>query len=235
MTLGDPKTASVTTLQAEARRLMLHNVALQAGAQETRVFHVAVKRPVLKNGRELRLKPSQSPLSWDDKLTLEWSGAQPAVRALEIEVARPEVTVFLAGDSTVTDQGGAPYVGWGQSLPRFFGSKVAVYNNAQSGETLASFAAAGLLQKIWDNAQPNDYLLIQFGHNDQKDKSPDALDKYKANLRKYIADAREHQIIPVLVTPMERRIFKDGQLDADAFAQRAGDARSGASRKSAAD
>ena len=212
MTFGAEKNATATSVKAEARRLMLQNVTTQPGEIVTRHFSVAVKRPELKGGGAVHLKSSQSPLDWDDKLTLEWGGSAPAVRSLEIAPARQKVGIFIAGDSTVTDQGGEPYVGWGQSLPRFFRPNAVVYNNAQSGETLASFAAAGLQQKIWEQAKPGDYLLIQFGHNDQKDKSPDALEKYKANLEKYIAAARKNKVNPILVTPMERRIFKGDNL-----------------------
>ena len=211
VTLGGAQ-AATTSVKAEARRLMLQNVATAPGASVQRTFSVAVKRPDLEGKGNLRLKASQDPRNWDDRLTLEWGGAKPAVRTLEIVPACKPVGVFIAGDSTVTDQGGEPYTGWGQSLPRFFKAGAVVYNNAQSGDTLASFAAAGLEQKIWEQAQPGDYLLIQFGHNDQKDKSPDALDKYKANLRKLVANARARKITPVLVTPMERRIFKGGAL-----------------------
>ncbi len=211
MTLGGPQ-ATTTSVKAEARRLMLHNVKTAAGEIVTRQFNVAVKRPQLKSGRAVRLKPSQDPRNWDDKLTLEWGGAQPAVRTIEIAPARNPVGVFIAGDSTVTDQGGEPWTGWGQSLPRFFGPDAVVYNNAQSGDSLASFAAAGLQQKMWDWAKAGDYLLVQFGHNDQKDKSPNALKNYRHNLRKIIAEARAHGVTPILVTPMERRIFKGGAL-----------------------
>ena len=211
VTMGDAKAATVS-VKAEARRLMLHNVSTAPGQIVTRSFGVAVKRPTLKNGREVRLKDSQNPLDWDDKLTLEFAGDVAAVRSVEIAPAKQRVGVFIAGDSTVTDQNSEPWTGWGQILPRFFGPGAAAYNNAQSGETLASFAAAGLEQQIWEWAQPGDTLLIQFGHNDQKDKSPDALEKYRANLRRTIAAARAHQVAPILVTPMERRFFKGGKL-----------------------
>lgn len=210
--LGDARAAATTSVKAEARRLMLLNVQTEAGQFEKRTFSVAVKRPELAGGRRQNLKASQSPLNWDDRLTLEFNGARPALCSLEIVPAKTPVAVFLAGDSTVTDQGGEPWAGWGQILPRFFKQGAVVYNNAQSGETLSSFAAGGLLQKIGDLSQPGDALLIQFGHNDQKEKGEGALANYKTNLGKYIAFARDKGLVPVLVTPMERRIWKGGQL-----------------------
>jgi lysophospholipase L1-like esterase len=211
ITLGNPTQAAATTVKAEARRLMLQNVQTAPGQLETRTFTVAVKRSALKAGRGMGLKPSQSASNWDDKLTLEFNGTNPSVRAVEIAPAKAPLGVFIAGDSTVTDQGGEPWAGWGQMLPRFFKPGVVVWNEAQSGETLTTFERSRLLQKIWETARPSDYLLIQFGHNDQKDKFEGAgpFTSYKANLKRYIAEARNRQLIPILVTPMERRRFTE--------------------------
>ena len=210
VTLGHPTEASATTVKAEARRLMLQNVQTAPGKLETHTFTVAVKRPQLTSGRSIGLKASQRPTNWDEKLTLEFNGRLPSVAALVITPAKDFVGVFIAGDSTVTDQAPEPFTGWGQMLPRFFKPGVAVWNEAQSGESLASFESARLLQKIWEKARPNDYLFIQFGHNDQKDKKPGAgpFTSYKANLKRYIAEARNRKMIPILVTPMERRRFR---------------------------
>jgi lysophospholipase L1-like esterase len=210
VTLGG-KEASITTVKAEARRLMLQNISTAAGKLETRTFTVAVKRPELASGKTIGLKPSQRPTNWDEKLTLEFNGSNPSVVAIEIAPAKAPVGIFIAGDSTVTDQAGEPFTGWGQMLPRFFKQGVFVWNEAQSGESLSSFERARLLQKIWDKARPNDYLFIQFGHNDQKDKYIGAgpFTSYKTNLQHYIAGARERKLIPILLTPMERRRFKD--------------------------
>lgn len=209
VTLGG-REAAVTTVKAESRRLMLRQVATAAGATAKRSFTVAVKRPVLQSGRTVRLKPSQGPANWDDALSLEFNGSRPALRSIEIVPAKAPVAVFIAGDSTVTDQDGALYTGWGQMLPCFFRAGAVVYNNAQSGDALFSFARNGLLDQIWERARPGDHLLIQFGHNDQKDQSPGSgpFTSYKANLKRYIAEARKRQVVPVLVTPMERRRFQ---------------------------
>lgn len=209
--VAEPATVSV---KAEAARLMLHDVPVAADSVERRTFTVAVKSPRLASGSTLKLKPSQPPLNWDDKLTLEFNGPAPAVAFVEIAPAKDPVTVFIAGDSTVTDQAGSIYSGWGQVIPRFFQPGVAVFNNAQSGDSLRSFRG-GLLDQIWERAKPGDYLFIQFGHNDQKDKSEGAgpFTTYKQFLVEYVAKARELHMKPVLVTSMERRRFKNGKAE----------------------
>jgi lysophospholipase L1-like esterase len=152
-------------------------------------------------------------LHWDDKLTLEFNGARPCVCAVEITPADDALTVFLAGDSTVTDQPREPWNSWGQMLPRFFKPGVAIANHAESGESLPSFLGAKRLDKILSAIKRGDYLFIQFGHNDQKDKRPNAgaFTTYKTNLLRFVAEARQRGGIPVLVTPMERKagVIKD--------------------------
>jgi hypothetical protein len=115
---------------------------------------------VLLNDREAGI------LRWDHKLTLEFNGAAPRVRSVVIApVTVP--TIFLAGDSTVTDQPYEPGASWGQMLPRFFKPVVAIANHAESGETLKSFISGLRLAKILCEIISGDYLFIQFGHNDE--------------------------------------------------------------------
>ena len=210
-TLGDGRTASVTTIKAESRRLMVEATPVPPGQFVTRSFTVNIRTPqiagrgtVKMNGHELG--PPMSPL-WDDKLTLEFLGTHPALSALEITRADTAVTVFLAGDSTVTEQPAEPWAGWGQMLPRFFGPGVAVADHAESGRALASFRAEQRLAKILGAMKRGDYLFIQFGHNDQKEKGEGVgpFTTYKQRLKEYIADARKAGGNAVIVTPMERR------------------------------
>ena len=148
-------------------------------------------------------------LHWDDKLTLEFNDAHPCVCGIEITRADNAVTVYLAGDSTVTDQPREPWNSWGQMLPRFFKAGVAVANHAESGESLRSFIGERRLEKVLSTIKPGDYLFIQFGHNDQKERGPGvgAFTTYKDSLKRFIAEARQHQALPVLVTPVSRRSF----------------------------
>ena len=117
--------------------------------------------------------------------------------------------MYLAGDSTVTDQRSEPWAAWGQMLPRFFVQGIAVANHAESGESLKSFIGEQRLTKILETIKSGDYLLIQFAHNDQKPGSAhvDAFTSYKEYLKRYIVAARNKGAIPVLVTSMHRRRF----------------------------
>jgi lysophospholipase L1-like esterase len=145
---------------------------------------------------------------WDDRLTVEVVSDHAALRAIEI-VSAPDVpTVWLAGDSTMTDRDGGGDVSWGQVLPVFFKPGVSVANNAQSGETLKSFMNALRLDKMLESMKKGDYLFMQFTHNDSKASWPqtyvEAETTYKAYLKVYIAEARLRGVTPVLVTAMDR-------------------------------
>jgi lysophospholipase L1-like esterase len=216
-TLGNAQAASVNTVKAESRQLLLERVETRPGEFVTRTFNVSVRNrrvpPPEKNapGGSAVVLNDREPglLRWDDKLTLEFNGAAPGVSAVTIE--RTEIpTVFLAGDSTVTDQPYEPGASWGQMLPRFLPG-VAVANHAESGETMKSFISGLRLAKVLSQVKAGDYLFIQFGHNDEKKSWPqtyvEAHTTYKSYLRVFVAEARLRGVTPVLVTPMQRRNF----------------------------
>jgi lysophospholipase L1-like esterase len=211
-TLGDKTAATTNYVKAEARRLMLENVRTAKGEFVTRSFNVNT-RTVEYPGGKVHLKPREvttEAVTWDDKLTLEFSGPRVVLRSLEIASATNVTTVFIAGDSTVCDQPLEPWNSWGQMLPRFFDESVAVANYAESGESIKSSLGAHRFDKIWSVIQPGDYLFVQFGHNDMKDKATNALAVYKSNLEKIVATARAHGATPVLVTSMERKAGVNG-------------------------
>jgi lysophospholipase L1-like esterase len=218
VTFGDPRSSSEETMRAESRQLLLEHLSTQPGVFVTRSFIVNIRNPglppPLKNapgGSEVRLNKGETGfLRWDDKLTLEFDGAAPRVRSIKIEPADVP-TIFLAGDSTVTDQPYEPAASWGQMLPRFFKPGVAVANHAESGETMKSFLTGLRLAKILSLIKTGDYLFIQFGHNDEKKNWPqtyvEAHSTYEAYLRVFIAEARLRGATPVLVTSVQRRTF----------------------------
>jgi lysophospholipase L1-like esterase len=215
---GDEHDASENTVKAESRQLFIERLETRPNEFVTESFVVNVRTPQVpppeKNapgGSEVLLNPKErSALRWDDKLTLEFNGRAPRVRSIAIEPAHVP-TIFLAGDSTVTDQPDEPGASWGQMLPRFFQPVVAIANHAESGETLKSFISGLRLAKILSQIQPGDYLFIQFGHNDEKKQWPqtyvEAHTTYRAYLKAFIAEARLHGATPVLVTSMQRRVF----------------------------
>ena len=161
----------------------------------------------------MRLKDREKGLeawAWEDKLTLEFNNSRPTIDSIIIEKVDVP-TVFLLGDSTVCDQPGESYASWGQMLTRFFKPEIAVANNAESGESLRSSMGAKRLDKVLSAIQKGDYVLIQYGHNDEKEKGEGigALTTYKASLKQYITAIRAKGGVPVLITPMHRRTFDD--------------------------
>jgi beta-galactosidase len=206
VTLGDADGESLTTVRTESRRLMLEHVATPRGAFTTRTFTVNIRNSRLIAGGSVALKSREVGVAdWDDRLTLEFGDRRPAVAAVDIAPAPEAITVFLAGDSTVTDQTAEPWSAWGQMLPRFFTEGVAVANHAESGESLRSFVAERRFEKIFDQIKSGDYLFLQFAHNDQKLGADTAT--YEASLRSVIAETRRRRAVPVLVTSMHRRRF----------------------------
>jgi len=143
-------------------------------------------------------------VTWDDKLTLEFNGITPSLRSLEIEpVTVP--TLFINGDSTVCDQPREPWNSWGQMLPRFFRPDIAIANYAESGESIKSSLGARRFEKIFSQIRSNDWLFVQFGHNDMKDRATNALAVYKVNLKQIVAQTRAPGATLVLITSMERK------------------------------
>lgn len=214
VTLGDAQGESTTTVKAELRRLVLESEHTTAGRFVTRSFVVNIRTPEIRGGGEVRLKDREKTMefwAWDEKMTLEFNNTRPAVAALTITRVENIPTIYLLGDSTVCDQPREPYSSWGQMLTRFFRPGIAIANHAESGESLRSSLSARRLDKVLSLMKPGDYLFIQFGHNDEKEKGEGvgAFTTYKADLRRFVIGARQKGGIPVLVTPVQRRTFDD--------------------------
>lgn len=210
---GHPSETSDTTVKAESRRLMLESIKTKRGEWVSRTFTVNVRTPRINDSKQVVLKPREvGSLHWDEKLTLEFNGPKPAVAGVEIKRNDSALTIYLAGDSTVTDQRNEPWSAWGQMLPRFLSAGTAVANHAESGLSLGSFRSSTRLEKILSTIKPGDYVFIQFGHNDMKEKNSGAFTTYAKNLRSYIEAIAEKQGTPVLVTPMYRRRFTGNTL-----------------------
>ncbi len=213
VTLGGDA-VSDTTVKAELRRLMLETVKVPAGGKTTQSFIVNVRTPVMSDGTSVKLKAPREveteARAWDSRITLEFDGA-PAVREITVEpVTVP--TIYLLGDSTVCDQSGEPYASWGQMLPRFFKPVVAVANHGESGESVSASISRGRFDKILSLIKPGDVFIVQFGHNDMKEKAkdPDAAQKYRAGLIDWAQKIKAKGATAVIVTPMNRHSFENG-------------------------
>lgn len=128
------------------------------------------------------------------------------------------IQIFFAGDSTVCDYNAsrAPRMGWGQAFKHYVKDPVIVRNYAASGRSSKSFIAENRLEKISREIRENDYLIIQFGHNDAKkdeDRFTDPFTTFQSNLKQYIDVAHKKSAHPILCTPVQRRSFDgDGQF-----------------------
>jgi pectinesterase len=113
-----------------------------------------------------------------------------------------KVTIVLCGDSTVTDN-----AGWGKGFAQSFTDAAQVTNLSRGGRASGSFIKEGRWQKALD-LKP-DYVLVQFGHNDQPghgpDRETDPQTTYKANMLRYVEEGRAAGIRVVLVTSLSRR------------------------------
>jgi len=211
LTIGDIKGEGNITVRAESRRLVLEEIKT-SNAVEKRSFIVNIRKPDISTGGKVVLKPREfGKYDWDDKLSLEFNGTKPCVDALEIEKVDDQVTVYLAGNSTVVDQDDEPWCSWGQMIPRFFKPGVAIADHAESGLSLGSFLNSHRLDKVLSVIKPGDYLFIEFGHNDQKEKGPEdgAYKSYTDRFKLFINKTREKKAIPVIVTSTSRRAFND--------------------------
>jgi lysophospholipase L1-like esterase len=216
LVFGDVQRASTNTIKAESRRLMLDRVVTQPGRFVTNTVTVNIRTPAISEGERVRLKPRERDvLHWDNKLTLEFSGVHTAIGRVAISAATNAVTVYLLGDSTVTDQPNEPWNSWGQMLTRFFQPGIAVANHAESGESLKNSLRSNRVKKVLSTIKPGDYLFVQYGHNDMKDKATNALATYRTNLKQLVADTRAKGATPVLVTSMERKAGVDKDTLAD--------------------
>ncbi len=124
--------------------------------------------------------------------------------------------IFLIGDSTMADKPleENPERGWGQLLPQFLMPGIQVQNHAVNGRSTKSFIKEGKWDTVMSRMRKGDYVLIQFGHNDQKvedtNRSAPAHGLYKENLIRYVKDTRSKGGYPILITPVMRRKF-DGK------------------------
>lgn len=130
------------------------------------------------------------------------------------QVPSDTITVFMIGDSTMANK---PLDkenqerGWGQMLPIYLEGAIKVDNHAVNGRSSKSFIDEGRWEKVREQIRPGDYVIIQFGHNDEKAKSPDRYtvpgSTFDANLKKFVSETREKGGTPILMNSIVRRNF----------------------------
>ena len=214
--VGNKKKASITCVRGESRRLFFEGIATGKKKFANCEFTINKRNTRISDKEHVRIKARErGKLNWDDKLTFEFNGEWPALSELVIEKVENVPTIFLCGNSTVVDQDYEPWASWGQIIPRFFNDKICFANYAESGESANTFIAAGRLKKALSQMKKGDYIFMEFGHNDQKQKGPGkgAYYSYMTSLKTFIDEARARGAHPVLVTPTQRRSFgPDGKI-----------------------
>lgn len=132
--------------------------------------------------------------------------------------ADKKVNIWMIGDSTMAwkKPERSPESGWGVELSHFFNGEVSVHNHAASGRSSKSFVAEKRWKAVLDSIQPGDYVIIQFGHNDEKPDSTlhtDAQTTFKQYLTKFITETRSKNAIPIICSSIVRRNFSNtGEL-----------------------
>lgn len=156
----------------------------------------------------------------------KWIAACVAVLLICGAASQRPVHIFMAGDSTMALKplyktfyqpatGHAepdvwPERGWGQLLPEFFDDRVVIADYARNGRSTRTFVEQGWWKKIMDELQAGDYVVIQFGHNDQAADRPDKYvpgEDYKKYLERFVDEVRAKGATPLLCTPVVRRRF----------------------------
>jgi len=125
--------------------------------------------------------------------------------------------LYLMGDSTMADKPDLTYPerGWGQLLPTFFDSTLKIENHAKNGRSTRSFIYEGRWDSLYAKLNPGDFLVIQFGHNDEVETKITRYatpDEFRHNLKKFVNEARNKGTKPILCTSVVRRNFIDGKL-----------------------
>lgn len=150
-------------------------------------------------------------------------GAFAAILLSFAPVPVKHITVYLIGDSTMADKEFKEYpeTGWGMPFHYFFGPDATVDNRAKNGRSTRTFIEEGRWKAVTDQLKPGDYVLIQFGHNDEvptkRSYTPPA--RFTANLTRFVQETRGKKAIPILLTSVTRRSFDSAGVLIDTHAQ----------------
>lgn len=198
----------VFTIYSQSRRFMVQNAEMKKGETKDFTFNVSVCDYHKRDEEYTAVNGVELDIMCDGDFT---------VVSMVSPVDVP--TIYIAGDSTVTDQPAeypynpsSTYCGWGQMLPQLLNTGIAVENHSQSGSTSGDFKAINFTA-FKDKIKEGDFLIVEFGHNDQKIETLDAFGGYTENLKYFINFAREKGAVPIISSPINRIIFQqDGTL-----------------------
>ncbi|MDO5291654.1 MAG: rhamnogalacturonan acetylesterase [bacterium] len=187
------------------RRHLAYVGKIEADREWTRTFITNIC-PIIPRNHEKAME--------DTTLDVTIIGKGLHLKSVEV-VPIESKTIYIAGDSTVTDQSADypyypyhSYSGWGQMLSYYVGNQAAISNHSHSGLTTESFRSEGHYSILINQIQQGDYCLIQFGHNDQKLPHLMAEGGYKDNMKQYIKEIHEKGAFPILVTPLARNSWR---------------------------
>lgn len=125
-----------------------------------------------------------------------------------------KTTVYMIGDSTMAPkkENKRPETGWGEKLPSFFNGKISFVNKARNGRSTRTFIEEERWDTVYNALSEDDYVFIQFGHNDQSKNKVDRYtppEDYKNNLIKFVKETRSKKAVPFLLTSIVRRRFDE--------------------------
>ncbi|MBB2147700.1 rhamnogalacturonan acetylesterase [Pedobacter gandavensis] len=128
------------------------------------------------------------------------------------------IKVWMIGDSTMCnyESSKAPLTGWGMPFAGFFTAEVQLNNRAKGGRSTRTFISENRWGNVADSLSKGDYVLIQFGHNDEAKEEKykeryTSVPDYEVNLARFIKESRAKNAVPILITPVSRMSFdKDG-------------------------
>lgn len=189
------------------RRLMYYVHHFSAGSETTQTFTINVS-DIIPRGKTTTYNDNTIDL-------VILSHANIALCDLSLSYTKALPTLYIMGDSTVTDQStsypyhpSCSYCGWGQMLSLFLKSGICLSNHAHSGLTSETFRSEGHYDILYNHIKSGDFILIQFGHNDQKLAHLAAYQGYTNELTTYIYELRLKGAFPILITPISRNTWR---------------------------
>ena len=192
----------VNFVQFMGRRLAVDRTEVKSGEKKTVSFTARVPGPYTTRKGDER---SNRRL----KIELFTDTPQPEgfVFAPRVTPNPSAPTIYICGDSTVEDHRNEPLGSWGLVIPAFVRKGWTTANFAKSGLAMKTFEEEGRLERVLEHLGKDDWVMIQFGHNDQKIPGEEAENGYTRRLGEWIDKIREKGAHPILVTPVERRGF----------------------------